>query len=107
MMMMMMLDVDVDDDDDVEGCWWVWFPGNGHYRRCRLEADWTCRPEVKNKGLKHTDTAIAYLREKFVEMKYRLYHIGTDHSVADIFTKALFIQKLKDMRSNLINMRYI
>lgn len=61
----------------------------------------------QHKGLKHTDIAIAYLREKFIEMKYRLYHIRTDENVADIFTKALFIQKFKDMRNKLFNMRYI
>ena len=61
----------------------------------------------QHKGLKHTDIAIAYLREKFIEMKYRLYHIRTDENVADIFTKALFIQKFKDMRNKLFNMKYI
>ena len=41
--------------------------------------------------------------DKFIDMKYRLCHIRTDHNVADIFTKALFIQKFKDVRNKLFN----
>lgn len=61
----------------------------------------------QHKGLKHTDIAIAYLREKFVERKYRLFHVATNDNVADIFTKALFTPKFKDMRNKLFNINYL
>ena len=65
---------------------------------------------IKNKfhkGLKHTDIAIAYLREKFHERKYKLHHVPTNENVSDIFSKALYTLKFKEIRHKLFNMSYI
>ena len=63
--------------------------------------------DKQHKGLKHTDIAIAYLREKLKENKYKLYHVPSNENIADIFTKALYKQKFREIREKMFNMKYI
>ena len=49
----------------------------------------------------------AYLREKLKENKYKLHHVPSNENVADIFTKALYKQKFREIRTKMFNMNYI
>jgi len=50
---------------------------------------------VYHAGIKHIEVHYHFIREKILAKEIDLIHVSTEDQVADIFTKALGIDKLK------------